>query len=850
LIKKLNAGRYGKLTLVSAPAGFGKTTLVGDWLRSANLPVAWLTIDEADNDPACFLAYFLAALGKIEPHIGKATGELLQLPEPPAPDLLMATLLNEITAISGPFILAIDDLQLIQSRAVLQQLSFIVERQPEHMHLVILTREDPALPLPRLRARGQMTEIRQDDLRFSEQECAEFLGKVMGIKVSPSDVATLERRTEGWIAGLQLAALAMQTTLTGAGHIEMEDFVKAFAGSNRYILDYLMEEVFERQTADVRDFLLKTSILDRLCGPLCDQVVERSASQALLQKLEGANLFIVPLDQSRNWYRYHRLFADLLRQRLRLQNKDLIVSLHNRAARWYTRQGLLIEAFPHALAAEEWDELENLVHSVSSDILSRGQIVTMLNWLDGIPAKVLLKRPRLCFDFCWPLILSGQHEKATNYLKRIEPLIGDDRTFLGELATAQAYLARAQGENKRMVELSHRALSLLPKEDLLNRGIVAISLGIAYWHIGDMDEAEKALDEAFTVAQKSANQYARLSALTFQGRVLAVRGRLHLAAEKFMDVIQDGAQIPISALAYLDLSCLAYEWNDLPESARYLDEMKRNCQRNRNNEFLVVAYMMEARLKIAVNNLQAAGDALEMAQKLLQEGGFSGPTPARLAAAQVQFALAGDDLDDALYWAGQLDDHADCHNFHRFFNLTRAKLLLAQEKRAAARQHLELCYKAAVRQNWRYGQIAILAMQALTASSLDESYELLEQALVMAQPEGIIRTFVDVGPGLGLFLQEAARRGTEPEYVGKILAVLKGGPQEFMAGQSILVEPLSGREVEVLRLVAAGLSNREIGEKLIISMGTAKTHVHNLCGKLGVRNRIEAAKRGRELGLL
>jgi len=417
LIERLDAGAHGKLTLVSAPAGFGKTTLVGEWLHGVKKGGSWLSLDDTDNDPARFLIYLITALQQIDKRAGEATQALLGSPQPPPPDILLTTLINEITAISNAFILVIDDYHVIHTLAIHKQLSFIIEHQPAQMHLVLLTREDPPLPLAQLRARGQMTEIRQNDLCFTTQETSNFLQNVMGLDISPDDVSALDRRTEGWIAGLQLAALSMQ------GRDDLSGFVQEFTGSNRYVLDYLIEEVFEQQPTDVQDFLLATSILDRLSGSLCDAVAERTASHKLLEALEHANLFIIPLDQSRTWYRYHRLFAELLRHRLCTLDVFSEKSLHLRASQWYQSEGYIFDAILHALAGSDWEQATVLILNASDDMLKRGEIVTLLGWYSKIPKDVLLAHPKLCMEYSWPLMLAGQFETAASFLAHAEQSI-------------------------------------------------------------------------------------------------------------------------------------------------------------------------------------------------------------------------------------------------------------------------------------------------------------------------------------------------------------------------------------------------------------------------------------------
>ena len=505
----LQNGRFGRrLTLISAPAGYGKTTLALDWVKRIGLPLSWLSLDETDNDPRRFITYLIAAMQQVNESIGQAASAMLQSPQPPPSEVMLTALINEIASVSQPFLLILDDYHVIHTSPIHQQLAFLLDHQPDNLHLVITTREDPLLPISRLRARGQVLEIRQDDLRFTAEETVEFLKNVMGLDLSLNEIAALERRTEGWIVGLQLAALSMQ------GRDDLPGFIQAFTGSNRFILDYLIEEVFERQSSDMKDFLLKTSILDRLSGPLCDVVAEQANSQELLELLEQANLFIVPLDQSREWYRYHRLFAELLRHRLRTSS-FAESELHQRASQWHEKNNFPSEAIQHALAARDWKHAADLISANNNPMLKRGEVMTVIGWFQSLPEEMLLSNPKLSFDYCWPLLLAARYDEAAPLLEQVERVAKDIPEFQGEVFAAQAYLARGQGNHALMVEKSQRALALLPKSSIDSRGIVAVNLGLAYWHMGQMGAAEEVLAEALDAGQATGNHYAALTALTF-----------------------------------------------------------------------------------------------------------------------------------------------------------------------------------------------------------------------------------------------------------------------------------------------------------------------------------------------
>ncbi|HEX9091247.1 MAG TPA: AAA family ATPase, partial [Anaerolineales bacterium] len=499
----LQAGKFSrKLTLVSAPAGYGKTTLVAEWLHRLEQPVGWLSLDEADNDPSRFLAYLIAALQSARPGVGASAQAMMQSPQPPPAEISLTLLVNEIGTLSGSLILVLDDYHAISNISIHQQITFLLDHMPAQMHLVLITREDPLIPVPRLRARSQVLEIRQDDLRFSLEEITDFLRRVMQLDLSQDDILALERRTEGWIAGLQLAALSLH------GLSDKSDFILAFTGSNRYILDYLIDEVFTRQPEEMRDFLLKTAILDRLSGPLCDAVVDRSGSRELLDKLEQANMFIVPLDQSRTWYRYHRLFLELLRHQQQLVRQPMeVIRLHQRASQWFEGEGYLNEAVQHALAAQDWAKATNLIGQVNDGMLKRGEIVTLIGWMEKLPNELILSQPGLCMIYSWSLLLVGKYDQARPVLAQAENLAASEPALLGQVATAQAYLARSVGDNPGVVERSQLALSLLPESNHSVRGTLLMNLGMVYWHEGNLEEAEPVLEEAQANANQSSNLY-------------------------------------------------------------------------------------------------------------------------------------------------------------------------------------------------------------------------------------------------------------------------------------------------------------------------------------------------------
>jgi LuxR family maltose regulon positive regulatory protein len=596
----------------------------------------------------------------------------------------------------------------------------------------------------------------------------------------------------------------------------------------------------------VQSFLLKSSVLDQLFAPLCDFVTECSNSRELLQSLEQANLFIVALDQDRDWYRFHRLFVELLRHRLRLSEEFSSSSLHRRASRWYKENGFQAEAIHHALAAEDWETAAILVQESNDAMLKRGEVVTLLGWFQKLPEGIVLASMDLCVSYAWVLLLVGQFSQAEQLLDHAEKMAKDEPRFLGDVFSAQAYLARSTGDPAKTIEKSQQALALLPKDDLAARSIVALNLGLTYWHGGMLTEAETSLKEAYRTGHPSGNTYVAITAKVFLGRMHASRGELQKAAEQYQEVIGEGGPVPMLALAHLDLSTLHYEWNQMAEAEEHHRLGKELSVRSGNIEFQIAAEMMQARLKLTQGAVESALQAAQRAQQMSKD--FSLFTQARCASCLALIALARGDLETAQQQAEQMSVDGDVHSFYMFLNLTRARLLLAQGRKAEAAADLESCYQKAWRGGWGYACIAARVLQCLAAENAGSAFEFLLDALNLAEPQGFIRIFADEGEALIPYLQEQAQRGKMVDYVGEILSVM--GRSIKYGAQTSLTETLSAREIEVLRLLVAGLSNREIAEKLILSLGTVKTHIHNIYGKLDARNRMAAIKRARELELL
>jgi LuxR family maltose regulon positive regulatory protein len=879
LIERLNEGLHRKLTLISAPAGFGKTTLVSEWIANCERPAAWLSLEEGDSHPTRFLAYLVSALQTIEPTIGDGVLSVLQSPQPPPIDSILTSLLNEIATLPDRFILILDDYHLIDDQPIDHALSFLLKHLPPSMHLVIATREDPQLPLSQLRARSQLTELRVTDLRFTAAEAAKFLNQVMGLNLAAADITALDSRTEGWIAGLQLAALSMQ------GRDDISGFIKTFAGDNRYIVDYLVDEVLERQPEHVRSFLLQTSILDRLCGSLCDAVTGQAHSNVLLEDLERGNLFVVPLDDKRHWFRYHHLFADVLYTHLMQEQPDSLPNLHRHASQWYEHNVFMADAVRHAIAAQDVERAAGLAELEWSTMDRSRQTVAWLAWVTALPDDLIRNRPVLSVGYSWALLDNGELEAAEARLRDAEwwlenpsseMVVVDEAEFQSlpaTIASARAYLALTHGDMPAMMQYARQAIDRLSSQDHIRRGIPAGLLGLAYWAAGDLAAADQSLAESMSSFQKAGNILLAITGTFVLADIRMTQGHLHAALNTYrqsFQLAQGQNELVLRGTADLHtgLSELHCERNDLEAATQNLLSSKALGEHSGLPHWQFRWCIAKARLMAAQGDLDAALDLLDAAELHYVRGPVPDVRP--IAALKTRIWILQGRLADARRWVRErglsIDDPLSYVG--EFEHVTLARLLIAQYQQEdddnamdAAMGLLERLRQAAEAGGRMGSLIEILILQALAyhaQNDIDSALLALQHALTIAAPEGCIRIFVDEGVPMAELLSAASSHGITPDYTNQLLAAFESEPNSN-AGDSPhfrapaaqpLIKPLSDRELEVLHLVAQGLSNREISERLYLALDTVKGHNRRIYGKLQVQRRTEAVARARELGLI
>ena len=902
LIEQLNLGHQSghKLTLICAPAGFGKTTLVSEWAADLQLAaasdsqtsyaLAWLALDEGDNDPTRFLAYFIAAVNQVE-GLETAVGEealgMLQSSQPPPPEAILISLLNDITIISEKIVFVLDDYHLIDAQDVHNALTYLLEHLPPQLHLVIATRDDPNLPLARLRARGQLTELRAMDLRFSTNEAAEFLNQVMNLALSSEEIAALESRTEGWIAGLHLAAVSMQ------GRDDTQSFIKSFTGSHRFVLDYLIEEVLEQETTNVQNFLLQTAVLNRFSGPLCDALTGQDDSQATLELLERANLFIIPLDEERQWYRYHHLFSDLLKLRLRQKHPDQVPILHYVASVWYEHNGFIDEAIEHALRAADFARMTHLVEEHVDAVWQRGEHSKLRRWLGKLPGELIGGKPQLSIIYAWYLFAMGRQDEAEKTLqaaeKKLDPAANSQsetrpqtgsslpdcsrRQLRGRAAAVRAFMASFRGDIAGIIQYAHEALEYLPEQDTAWRSITALALGDAQGFKGDMPAAYAARLQALQACQAAGSTYYILLASMKVAITLRSQGRLQETIEICRQQKQLANENGLSQTSLFGLILLVWsevlvEINDLDQAINLAQKGADLSKRGKDQAMAGWGSMCLIRILFSTGDLTGVQEIIQQMEHKAQVTNVPPWIMRQTAAWQMRLWLEQDKLEAVSQWLvdRELERDAAANKplleidyFALFDYILLARIQIVQGHLDEATKLLQQLLTAAESGGRTTRVIEIHILQALAyqrAGDLSQAMIPLKQAFTLAETEGFVRIFLDEGPPMAHLLYEAFSRGIHPDYTQRLLAhlstdiKLQTNPTESQVPKTGLIDPLSEREIEILQLIAQGLSNREIAARLFLSLNTVKVHNRNIFSKLDAHTRTQAVARARSLGML
>jgi LuxR family maltose regulon positive regulatory protein len=863
LIERLDAGLSRKLTLLSAPAGCGKTTLLSEWVARLPGRAAWLSLGDGDNDPARFWTYLIAALQTVHAGLGQDALQILQAAQQPATQAVLTALLNQVARLPQQVVLVLDDYHLISERSIHEGIAYLLEHLPPTLHLVISTRADPPLPTYRLRARGQLTELRSADLRFTADEAAAFLNAAMGLDLAREDVEALEARTEGWIVGLQLAALSLQ------GRPDAHEFITAFSGGHHYVLEYLTEEVVRRQPERVQHFMMQTSILERLCGPLCNAVTGETDGEATLAHLRRRNLFVMALDDEHRWYRYHHLFADLLGNLLRREwPAGHVRALHLRACEWYDGQGRAAEAVDHALAAGDYERTAELIERHSLAMVTQGELATLLRGIDALPQEVAHSRPWLCVHQAWPLTLADQADAAEPLLQQVEQqvphedLTAEGAEILAHVGAMRAMTAMMRGDMAQAIERAHRAGELLPPGNVIPRNTIFYTLASAYYAQGELRKAGQAQAEVLELGRAADNAWMVVRTLCDLADLEMIRGGLQGAADLCHEALQQaearGApKLGTVGYALVKLGETCYERDDLAAARDHVSEGVDLMQGWRQPYEMVVGYTTLVVVLQALGDAKGAREALQHAETIRSQHPSYHKLNSVVDGCRVRLCLAQDGPDDAARLATEIRlGRTGALIFREQEQMVLARVLLAQQKPDEALHLLAPLAKGA-EAGGRFGRlIEILVLQALARQAQGDTAGAvitLERALALGEPEGYVRVFVEGGIPMAALLQQAAARGIAPEYVRGLLEALGEGAVETAAASAVtpaLVEPLTPRELEVLQLLGEGCSNREIAKALVITLNGVKKHNSNIYGKLGVHSRTQAVVRAQELGLL
>jgi LuxR family maltose regulon positive regulatory protein len=910
LVEQLDAGleRAHKLILISAPAGFGKTTLLCEWIggsgeatRQDRAPqFAWLSLDKDDNDPTRFVVYLIAALRTVQEGVGESLLGALRSTRPPPVQTSLGALINEVSVLADCLVLVLDDYHAIKSKPIHDAVAFLLDHLPGNVHLVITTRADPPLPLARLRGRGQLSELRQADLRFSAEEVSAFLNQTMGLALSPDQVAAIASRTEGWIAGLQMAAISMQ------GRRDLSQFIQELTGSHRFILDYLTEEVLDQQPEAIQEFLLQTSILDRLTAPLCDAVMargtaesERAAdSQGILEALDRANLFVVPLDDRREWYRYHRLFADLLRRRLQRARPDLVPILHGRASAWYERQardldwarrgnGWMSAAIDHALSAGDAEYAAHLVEESADAIMLRSEMVTLRRWIETLPDEVVRARPLLCVCHAVTLVLSGQPLEVAEARVQDALATADRDTVAGEVVAFRALLAAYREDVQQCIVLSERALDLLPEDRLFFRSFVVGFLGLNYLYQGEVAAAARAFEEAVRIGQQIGNVVIAVLATVHLAELADIQGKLGDAKrlyERALELATDaqGHRMPIAGVALIGLGQVARVRCELETAARCytegIDLVQRWSKVAAMNGYVGLAHVRQAH-----GDTTGAEEAIRTAEQIALEFDAMQVDDVYVALNKNLLLLAQGNLEAVQQWLDERGLTGDAVlealapraagapvSFMRAVEyMLLAQVYVVRGQGGDALELLAPLLTMSEAAGWTRVKIWLLALEALAwqaKGDQERAMSSLKAALHLAEPEGYLKGFVGLGEPMEHLLtalsralsRDLGRSTVSEEYLHRLLEAChtsyppaqQSNLELETCAHEMPFESLSDRELQVLRLLNTHLTSTEIAEELYLSVNTVRSHIKSIYSKLGVHSRAEAVSRAIELDLL
>jgi LuxR family maltose regulon positive regulatory protein len=893
LLSKLAIQPQTKLILISAPAGYGKTTLVTSWLENLRLTISdlrldgkpganrqseivnqacWLSLDEDDSDPQHFFRYVAEAIRPL-PNAQTSLAQFLQSTQPIPAKTLAKALINDIALVDTPFYLILDDYHAVNSPEVDAGLAALLDRMPPNMTLVITSRSDPGFPISRLRARGQLIELRADDMRFTQAEAAQFLQQTMGITLTLDQVAALEKRTEGWVAGLQMAALSMQNRQSS----DLDSFVNTFTGSHRFILDYLVEEALLQQSESMREFLLATCILERLNGSLCDAVTGNSNSQSILEMLEQANLFVVSLDDQRQWYRYHHLFAEMLHAHARANHSEQMTAWHQQASSWFAEQGALQDAIQHALAANAHSEAARLLELIHFQIDGTYQIQLWLSLANQLPQSLVQQRPILSAAFGWALLETGDIDASLPHFQQAEQwltsptadmVVSDDeqwRVLPASLANAHAYRMMAQGDVVGATQQAQQALDFFQPDETHHWRRVALSmLGITHWIVGDIPASAQAFADATEEFIQAGKLVDAISTAFVLAEFQIMLGQLYQAEQTVRRLLQLNAKLdaPLSLGAddlYRVLAYLAWERGDEETAVSHL---KTAIQASESGTFTNGVYrlhLLQAVFKKSEGAFDASLSLLDEAESVFLENPL--PVVRPLAALRADVWIAQGELTKAQTWvaAQQLTVDTDVHYLNEFELITFVRLLLAQFQQnnnaAALDDAMRLLDRLLASAEEGQRNNSVLKILLLQSTALAQQQDMatamgtFERALTLAEPQGYVKVFVGEGRIMAGLLKTAVSQNIAPAYATRLLAAFGEDAGETFVQQS-LVDPLTDRELEILQHIAAGLKNQEIADQLFITLNTVLYHNKNIYSKLGVRKRALAIAKARELGLV